>query len=78
MQPDNILKNVKRIVKEHPEYFEALIEFERTKKLPKFSYKRRVNFTIDENLFRKFREYCRSQGFKMSSFLERIIYEKIK
>ena len=78
MQSDKILKNVRRIVKEHPEYFEALVEFERTKKLPKFSYKKRVNFTLDEKLFRKFREYCRSQGFKMSSFLEKIIYEKIK
>ena len=78
MQSDRILKNIRRIIKEHPEYFEALVEFERTKKLPKFSYKKRVNFTIDEDLFRKFREYCKNQGCKMSTFLEKIIHEKIK
>lgn len=77
MQSDKILRNARRIIKEHPEYFEALTEFERTKKLPKFSYKKRVNFTIDSDLLRKFREYCRVNGYKMSTLLEKFIHEKI-
>ena len=28
------------IIKRNPEYFEALVEFEKTGKLPKFSYKK--------------------------------------
>ena len=35
-----IIKRAKKIIKENPEYFEALVEFEKTKKLPKLSYKK--------------------------------------
>ncbi len=41
MSERNILKIAKKIIKEHPEYFEALVEFERTGRLPKI--KRRKN-----------------------------------
>ncbi len=73
-----ILQIAKRIVKENPEYFEALVEFERTKKLPKLQYKQRANFTIDSELLRKFRIYCQKQGYKMSAKLERLIQQELK
>ncbi len=72
-----IVKTAKKLVKEHPEYFEALVEFERTGKLPKLNYKKRVNFTIDENLFRKFRIYCNNKGYKMSSKIEELIRKEL-
>lgn len=78
MLSNNIVKNAKRIINENPEYFEALMEFERTKRLPKLSYKDRVNFTIDSNLFRKFRRYCEEHNYKMSNIIENMIKEKIK
>jgi len=73
-----ILKVARRIVKEHPDWFEALVEFERTKRLPKLSYKQRANFTIDSELLRKFRIYCQNHGYKMSSQLERLIMQELK
>lgn len=44
------VKLVDKIIKEHPEAFEAMLEFERTKKLPRPQYKERVNFTLDKDL----------------------------
>ena len=77
-QDKTFIETARRIIKEHPEYFEALLDFEKTGKLPKFIYKKRVNFTIDESLVIKFREYCRKKGTKMSTELENCILTKIK
>ncbi|MBI4918996.1 hypothetical protein HY837_03635 [archaeon] len=65
-------------IKKHPEIFSALEEFERTKKIPKFTYRKRLDITIDENILRKFKEYCRQQGFNMSRLVEKHILEELK
>ena len=67
----------KEAVRDHPEAFEALMEFERTGKLPRLAYKVRANFTIDAGLLKKFREYCKRWGMKMSAVLERHIKEEL-
>ena len=72
-----IVQAAKKVIKERPEIFEALMEFERTGKVPKVDYKIRANFTIDARLLRKFREYCRKQGKKMSAVLEKYITEEV-
>lgn len=66
-----------KIIKEKPEVFEALLEFERTKKIPKFTYKRRYNFTLDPELFKKFKNYCEKKGIKMSTRIEQHLMEDI-
>ena len=73
-----IVRLAKKAIKEQPEVFEALLEFERTGKLPKIGYKTRANFTIDAALLRKFREYCKKNGMKMSAVLEKHIAEELK
>ncbi|MBS3145654.1 hypothetical protein J4414_02530 [Candidatus Woesearchaeota archaeon] len=60
-------------IKEHPELFEALLEFERTGKLKKPNPKTRANFTIDSNVLKQFRKYCQDKGFKMSALIEKFI-----
>jgi len=35
--------------------------------------KKRVNFTIDENLVQIFQKYCQQHGMKMSSVVEKLI-----
>lgn len=77
-QGGEIVKIARRLVKEHPEYFDALLVFEKTGKLPKFNYKKRVNFTLDNNLVRGFRKYCEKNGMKMSTVIEKCIEERIK
>jgi len=66
-----------KVIEKHPEAFEAMLEFERTKKLPRLQYKERVNFTIDFDLFKKFRNYCRTKGVKMSNEIEKLIRKDI-
>jgi len=80
MQQDKrpISEIAKEVIKKHPEYFEALMEFERTKKLPKFSYKKRVNFTIDENIFREFRNFCEKNNIRMSGVVEDLMIKFLK
>ena len=67
----------KRIIKENPEVFEALMEFERTKKLPKLTKKERISLTIDSDLMRKFREYCRLHNKVMSKIIESYIRKEL-
>lgn len=74
---NEVVKTALRIIKEKPEMFEALLEFERTGKVPKPSYKTRANFTIDKNILKKFREYCRKRKQNMSSLVEGFMEGKI-
>ncbi len=66
-----------KAIDKHQEAFEALMEFERTGKLPKLEYKERADFTIDAKLLRKFREYCKRNGMKMSAVLENYIKKEL-
>ena len=72
------VKLSEKIIKENPEAFEALLEFERSKKLPRLKYKKRVNFTIDSDILKKFRLYCKEHNIKMSTKTESLIEEFIK
>ncbi len=75
---ESLVETGKRLLREQPEIFEALMEFERTKRVPKFTYKKRYNFTLDPLLVNKFRTYCEKNGIKMSTRLEQHIRKDIK
>lgn len=77
MSSFDIEKLFDKVVAEHAELFNALMEFEKTKRLPKLSYKTRVNFTLDHQLVKKLRDYCQQKGYKMSSLIEQLIKEKV-
>lgn len=78
MPQDNLLEKAKEIINRNPETFEALVEFEKTKKVPKLNYKQRANFTIDSNLLNAFREYCRKHNINMSAKIESFIQKELK
>lgn len=65
-------------IKKNPEIFSALEEFERTKRIPKFTYRKRLDVTINENVLRKFKEHCRSRGFNMSRLIEIYMLKELK
>jgi len=73
-----IVEKVRRIIREKPELFAALEEFDRTGKLRKLRYKERATFTIDEELMGRFRAYCEKNNVKMSSVIEGMIKNKVK
>ena len=78
MSSSEFLLRAKKIIKENPRMFDALLEFERTKKLPKLAYRERINLTIDENLLREFKKYCKEQGYNMSRLVEKYIKQELK
>lgn len=77
MQSSNVLR-AKQIIARYPEVFESLVEFEKTKKLPKLYRRKRLNITIDENILRDFKSYCEKRNINMSRIIEKKMIEEIK
>ena len=78
MSSNKVLSKIDRIIKENPRAFEALLEFEKTGKLPKTVYRDRINLTIDSSLLKNFRKYCQENGYNMSRLIEKHIKEELK
>jgi len=72
MSSDKV-ERAKKLIALHPEWFDALGVYDETGKLPRFPTKVRVNFTIDEELYHKFKQFCKRSGFKMSQIVEQKI-----
>ncbi|MFN4133478.1 MAG: plasmid partition protein ParG [Candidatus Hadarchaeales archaeon] len=68
----------KKLIALHPEWFEALEAYDERGRLKRFPTKIRVNFTVDEELYHKFRQFCRRKGLKMSQVMEQKILEFLK
>jgi len=67
-------RKINKIVNKHSSVFKALEEFEKTGKT---IVKTRMNFTIDREIAKKFRDYCRKKNYNMSlkieEFMKKII-----
>lgn len=71
-------KKITELVHKNSDLLEALAEFDRTGQLRKVNVKERVDFTLDAELMRTFRSYCRQHNLKMSNVLERILRKELK
>ncbi len=67
----------KKVIKENQDMLTVLEELDRTGKFKKRTYKKRVNFTIDEELFIKFRNYCKKNSLNMSALVEKYIEKEL-
>lgn len=78
MQQDDTgnISRARQIIAKYPEVFESLLEFERTKKIPKLYRRKRIDITIDENILRGFRAYCERNNLSMSRLLEKKMIEE--
>ncbi|MBI2041349.1 MAG: hypothetical protein HYT16_04580 [DPANN group archaeon] len=63
----------RKIFEKYADAFEALAEYDRTGRLTKLSYKKRIDITIDAALLRKLKEYCRKHNLKLSQVIEKQI-----
>jgi len=68
-------KRIKQIILEHKGAFKALEDFETTGKV---ATKTRMNFTVDKELARQFREYCKKNRENMSKKIEESIKDRLK
>ena len=62
-----------KAIKQHPQVFEALAEYDRTRKIPKTTYRQRINLTVDTNLLQRFKRYAHKNGLNMSRIIEKYI-----
>ena len=73
----SFLERAKEVIAKNQDMIAALEELDRTGKLKKLSYKTKASFTIDEELFNKFRNYCKQNGINMSGKIESYIREEL-
>ncbi len=73
-QKSKFLKKAMEIVFRNHGVFKALEDFERTGKI---TVKTRLNFTIDKEIAKKFREYGKKNKINMSEAIECLIRENI-
>lgn len=71
-------EKAKKIIKENEDLFNVFEELDRTGIYRKASYKKRVNFTVDEELFNRFRSYCKKKGLVMSAKIEKWMKKEMK
>ena len=74
----SFLEKAKEVIARNQDVLNALEELDRTGKLRKVNYKTRVAFTLDEELFNKFRNYCKQNGINMSGRIESYIRKELK
>lgn len=77
MQSNKFVEAGKRIIRENPEIFEALVDFEKTGRLPRITHRQRINMTIDSFLLARFRKYCSERSLNMSRLIEKHIKEEL-
>jgi len=77
MVSDNV-KRARKLINRYPEIFESLLEFERTKKLPKLYRRKRIDITIDENVLRDFKAFCEKKAITLSRFIEKEMLKALK
>lgn len=68
----------KKVIAENPDMFSVFEEFDRTGKFRKRTYKTRPSFTIDEDLFNRYRNYCKKNGLSMSARIEDFIKKELE
>ena len=66
-------ERIRKVVNENQALFIALEDLDRTGKLKKIDYKKRYNFTIDQDVMNRFRNYCSKNGIVMSNKIEELI-----
>ena len=74
----SFLDKAKEVVAKNQDVLAVFEELDRTGKFRKRTYKTRAAFTIDEELFNKFRAYCKRNGINMSGKIESYIREEMK
>ncbi|KHO49129.1 MAG: hypothetical protein QT02_C0009G0021 [archaeon GW2011_AR9] len=72
-----LLKYALKAIRDHPQVFEALEEYDKTRKLPKTVYRERINLTIDANILRTFKRYAGEKNLNMSRLVEKYMKKEL-
>ena len=69
----SFLEKAREVIAKNQDVITVFEELDRTGKFRKRTYKTRVSFTLDEELFNEFRSYCKKNGINMSGKIESYI-----
>ena len=72
------IQRIKKLINNNQDLFIALEELDRTGKLRKTNYKKRYNFTLDQNLMQEFRTYCVRSNINMSGKIGTLLKDFMK
>lgn len=75
MASKRYIEIAKKVIKENPELFNTLMEFEKKKKI---ATKTRLNFTIDKSIASNFKKFCREHGYNMSAKVEQAMKQAVE
>jgi len=78
MSHSKFYENALKIIQKHPQVFEALAEYDNTRKLPKTIYRERINLTINSTLLKQFKTYAKENNLNMSRIIEKHIKQELK
>jgi post-segregation antitoxin (ccd killing protein) len=73
----SFLDRAREVIAKNQDMLIVFEELDRTGKFRKRVYKTKASFTIDEELFNKFRNYCKRNGINMSGRIENYIREEL-
>ena len=68
----------KKVIAKNQDMLTVFEEFDRTGKFRKRTYKTRPSFTIDEDIFNRYRNYCKKNGISMSARIENFIKKELE
>ena len=68
----------KKVIDKNQDMLAVFEELDRTGKFRKRTYKIRPSFTIDEDLFNRYRNYCKQNGISMSARIEKFIRNELR
>ena len=74
----SFIDKAKEVIAKNQDVLTVFEELDRTGKFKKRTYKIRAAFTLDEELFNKFRAYCKENGINMSGRIESYIRKELK
>ena len=74
----SFIEKARKEIAKNQDMINAFEEYDRTGKLRKISYKARANFTVDENLFNRFRSYCKNNAINMSAKIESFMKKELE
>ena len=74
----SFLDKAKEVIAKNQDVITVFEELDRTGKFKQRTYKARAAFTLDEELFNKFRAYCKENGINMSGRIESYIRKELK
>ena len=77
-QKSSIFDKAKQVIARNQDVITVFEELDRTGKFRKRTYKIRASFTLDEELFNKFRNYCKEKGINMSGKIENYLRNELK